>query len=73
MVLAKPGDAPVLDMAPRHFFRQAMLITLLNPKAIVFYMAFFRLFVHPARHHGMLTFGFWALPTAALIFLYCFI
>src|SRR6478672_8588419 len=40
MVLAKPGDAPVLKMQPRRFFQQAMLITLLNPKAIVFYMAF---------------------------------
>ncbi len=36
---------------------QAGLITLLNPKAIVFYMAFFPLFVDPAHHQGMLTFG----------------
>jgi leucine efflux protein len=34
-----------------------LLITLLNPKAIVFYMAFFPLFVDPAQHQGMLTFG----------------
>src|SRR5688572_27419068 len=30
MILAKPGDAPVLDMQPRRFFRQSMLITLLK-------------------------------------------
>ena len=71
MILAKPGDAPVLDMKPRHFFRQAMLITLLNPKAIVFYMAFFPLFVDPKRHQGLATFGVMALTIAVLTFLYC--
>jgi leucine efflux protein len=49
MLLAKPGSKPVLNIQPRHYFRQAALITLLNPKAIVFYMAFFPLFVDPAR------------------------
>ena len=71
MILAKPGDAPVLNMRPRHFFRQAMLITILNPKAIVFYMAFFPLFVDPARHRGLLTFGMMAVTIAVLTFLYC--
>jgi threonine/homoserine/homoserine lactone efflux protein len=73
MVFAKPGDAPVLRMQPRRFFRQAMAITLLNPKAILFYMAFFPLFVDPARHQGLLTFGAMALTIAALTFLYCVI
>jgi len=71
MIFAREGDAPVLDMQPRRFFRQAMLITLLNPKAIVFYMAFFPLFVDPARHQGLLTFGVMALTIAVLTFLYC--
>jgi threonine/homoserine/homoserine lactone efflux protein len=71
MILTKPGDAPVLNMQPHHFFRQATLITLLNPKAIVFYMAFFPLFVDPARHQGLLTFGAMALTIAVLTFLYC--
>jgi threonine/homoserine/homoserine lactone efflux protein len=73
MILARPGDAPVLAMQPRRFFQQAMLITLLNPKAIVFYMAFFPLFVEPARHQGILTFGVMAVTIAALTFLYCVI
>jgi threonine/homoserine/homoserine lactone efflux protein len=47
-----------------------MLITLLNPKAIVFYMAFFPLFVDPAQHQGLLTFGVMAVTIAALTFLY---
>ena len=70
MLLAKTGDAPVLDIKPHHYFKQALLITLLNPKAIVFYMAFFPLFVDPARHQGVLTFGVMAGTIAALTFLY---
>jgi threonine/homoserine/homoserine lactone efflux protein len=71
MLRARPGDAPVLNLQPRRFFRQALLITLLNPKAIVFYMAFFPLFVDPARHQGLVTFGVMALTIALLTFLYC--
>ena len=70
MLLAKPGAAPVLNIRPRHYLRQAMTITLLNPKAIVFYMAFFPLFVDPARHQGLATFAFMAATIAALTFLY---
>ena len=70
MLLAKPGSKPVLDIQPRHYFRQAAVITLLNPKAIVFYMAFFPLFVDPARHQGLLTFGVMAATIATLTFCY---
>ena len=70
MLLAKAGDAPVLNIEPRRYFKQAALITLLNPKAIVFYMAFFPLFVDPARHQGMLTFGVMAVTIAVLTFVY---
>ncbi|MES2937361.1 MAG: LysE family transporter [Pseudomonadota bacterium] len=71
MLCAKPSDAPVLHIEPHHYFRQAGLITLLNPKAIVFYMAFFPLFVNPAQHQGMTTFAAMALTVAALTFAYC--
>ena len=70
MVLAQPGGAPVLSIKPHHYLQQALLITLLNPKAIVFYMAFFPLFVDPARHQGLTTFGVMAATIAALTFLY---
>jgi leucine efflux protein len=73
MLRAKPGDAPVLQIHPRHYFRQALMITLLNPKAIVFYMAFFPLFVDPAQHQGLLTFGVMAATIATLGFLYSLI
>ena len=70
MLTAKPGAAPVLNIQPRHFFRQALAITLLNPKAIVFYMAFFPLFVDPQKHQGLITFGAMAATIAFLTFLY---
>ena len=70
MLLAKPGAAPILHIRPRHYLRQALTITLLNPKAIVFYMAFFPLFVDPARHQGLTTFAFMAVTIAALTFAY---
>jgi leucine efflux protein len=73
MIVAKPGAAPILDLQPGRFFRQAMFITLLNPKAIVFYMAFFPLFVDPARHQGLVTFAAMALTIAALTLVYCLI
>ncbi len=70
MFTAKPGAAPVLQIRAGQYFRQALLITLLNPKAIVFYMAFFPLFVDPARHQGLLTFGVMAVTVAVLTGLY---
>ena len=70
MLTAKPGAQPVLHIEPRHYFRQGAFITLLNPKAIVFYMAFFPLFVDPVRHQGLSTFGAMALTIAALTFAY---
>lgn len=70
MLLAKPGDAPVLQIRAGQYLRQAFAITLLNPKAIVFYMAFFPLFVDPARPAGIATFGVMAATIAALTFLY---
>ena len=70
MLLAKAGDAPILNIKPAHFLRQALMITLLNPKAIVFYMAFFPLFVDPVQHQGLLTFAVMALTIAALTFAY---
>jgi len=70
MLLAKPGAAPVLHIAAGHYLRQALMITLLNPKAILFYMAFFPLFVDRATQQGLVTYGFMAATIAALTFLY---
>lgn len=70
MLLAKPGAAPVLDIKAGHYLRQALWITLLNPKAILFYMAFFPLFVDRAHQQGLVTYAFMAATIAALTFLY---
>ena len=67
---AKPGDKPVLHIRTGQYFRQAFAITLLNPKAIVFYMAFFPLFVDPKQHQGVVTFGVMAVTIAVLTLLY---
>ncbi len=64
------GASPV-RIQPHHYARQAFFITLLNPKAIVFYMAFFPLFIDPARHQGLPTFAAMALTIAAITAAYC--
>ena len=70
LVFAKPGSASPITIKPRHYLRQAFVITLLNPKAIVFYMAFFPLFVDPAHEPGIATFGLMAATIAVLTFGY---
>ena len=70
MLLTKPGAAPILHIKAHHYLQQAFVITLLNPKAIVFYMAFFPLCVDPARHPGIATFAFMAVTIAMLTFAY---
>jgi leucine efflux protein len=70
LLLAKPGDQPILNIRPRHYFYQAMVITLLNPKAIVFYMAFFPLFIDPVRNQGWVTYGAMSATILVLMFTY---
>ncbi len=53
-------------------FRRLFLITLMNPKAIVFYMAFFPLFINPAEHHGLWTLLAMAVTVSSLTVLFCF-
>jgi leucine efflux protein len=72
LLLAKgEGAASPVNIEPRHYARQAFFITLLNPKAIVFYMAFFPLFIDPATHRGLPTFAAMALTIAVITAVYC--
>ncbi len=48
--------AAVVPFSNATDFRRGFLVTLINPKAIVFYMAFFPLFIDPATHQGSVTF-----------------
>ncbi len=71
LIFAKPGSASPVRIVPHHYARQAFFITLLNPKAIVFYMAFFPLFIDPAQHRGLLTFAAMATTIAVITAVYC--
>ena len=71
LIFAKPGNASPVQIKPEHYARQAFFITLLNPKAIVFYMAFFPLFIDPLQHRGAVTFVAMALTIAAITAVYC--
>jgi leucine efflux protein len=71
LMFAREGNASSVHIEARRYARQAFLITLLNPKAIVFYMAFFPLFIDPASHRGGETFLAMAGTIAALTAVYC--
>lgn len=71
LLLARQGGASPVRIEPHHYARQALLITVLNPKAIVFYMAFFPLFIHPAHHRGVVTFAAMAVTIAVITAAYC--
>jgi len=71
LIFARDGDASPIRIEPRQYLRQAFLITLLNPKAIVFYMAFFPLFIDPATHQGLPTFAAMAITIAIISAAYC--
>ena len=70
LLFAKPGSASPVSIRAGHYARQAFFITLLNPKAIVFYMAFFPLFIDPARHQGLVTFAAMAATIAVITAIY---
>lgn len=71
LIFRRGGSAQPVPIRAGHYFRQALLITLLNPKAIVFYMAFFPLFIDPATQQGVVTFAAMAATIAALTLTYC--
>ena len=71
LLFARAGSAAPIHIEPRQYARQAFFITLLNPKAIVFYMAFFPLFIDHATHQGMPTFAVMALTIATITAVYC--
>jgi threonine/homoserine/homoserine lactone efflux protein len=66
LLFAKPGEAGPVRIDAGHYLRQTFFITLLNPKAIVFYMAFFPLFINPQTHRGMTTFAAMAVTVAVI-------
>ncbi|MBH5328245.1 leucine efflux protein LeuE [Eikenella sp. S3360] len=68
-----PGlaDSPAPDAPPaRHVFKRALLLSLTNPKAILFLLSFFIQFVDPAYPHPALSFLLLALVLQAVSFSY---
>jgi threonine/homoserine/homoserine lactone efflux protein len=71
LIFARGASVQAVRIRAGQYVRQALLITLLNPKAIVFYMAFFPLFIDPATQSGAVTFGAMAATIALLTLVYC--
>jgi leucine efflux protein len=71
MLTAPLGEGPSIQITPGHYFRETLMITLLHPKAIMFYLAFFPQFIDPVSHQGWVTFLAMALIIAVLGFVYC--
>jgi threonine/homoserine/homoserine lactone efflux protein len=75
LLFARAASSQVATIQPRSpgsgYFRRALLVTVLNPKAIVFFMAFFPLFIDPATFRGVVTFAAMAITVAAVAAVYC--
>lgn len=71
LLFARDRASAPIRMQPGHYLRQGFLITLLNPKAIVFYMAFFPLFIDAATQRGVVTLAAMAATIAVLTLVYC--
>ena len=74
LLMPRQGSRSPVHIEPRQYARQAFVITLLNPKAIVFYMAFFPLFIDPAAQRGSggsVTFAAMAVTIALITAVYC--
>lgn len=72
--LLRSRDKPTAAAQPvpaGHYFRHGLLITLLNPKAIMFYMAFFPLFIDPKANQGVATFATMAALILLVTLAYC--
>jgi len=54
--VAQPATPSVRPVNAAHPFRTALVISLLNPKAILFFVSFFIQFVDPAYPHPVLSF-----------------
>ena len=69
----RPSESAALSVhntAPAHVFKRALLLSLTNPKAILFLLSFFVQFVDPAYAHPGLTFLALALILQIISFVY---
>ena len=71
LLLARGEASGVVPFSGAADFGRGFLVTSVNPKAIVFYMAFFPLFIDPAAHRGSATFVAMAAIIATCTLCYC--
>lgn len=71
MIWPHAGGLAAVRVRPGRYFADTFMITLLNPKSIMFYFAFFPQFIDPLKHQGLITFAFMAVTVMALGFVYC--
>ncbi len=64
------GDVLQAGAAVRRPFRRALVVSLVNPKAILFYLSFFIQFVDPVYPHPLLSFTILALIMQVCSFVY---
>lgn len=64
------GNGTFIPFSQSRHFQRGFLVTLVNPKAIVFYMAFFPLFIDPSVHRGQWTFLVMGLVICCCTWLY---
>lgn len=76
MLLAKLGQQAALEMKVGAYFRQTLTITLLNPKSILFFIAFLPQFLSAdlviTTPSAWWAFGVLALTSFVLGFIYCY-
>lgn len=58
------------NRAPQHIFSRALMLSLTNPKAILFFLSFFVPFVDPSYDKPMLSFAVLALILQSISFIY---
>jgi threonine/homoserine/homoserine lactone efflux protein len=76
MLFAKLGQQATLEMRMGAYFRQTLMITLLNPKSILFFIAFLPQFLNAdlviSNPSAWQAFGLLATTSFVLGFIYCF-
>lgn len=70
LIWKQSAESAALELKQGGFLLQGFLLTLLNPKAIMFYMAFFPQFIDAENHLGWLTLLVMAALVAAMVLLY---
>lgn len=71
LMKARTSAAPPPTTQKRTPFWQGLVITLTNPKPILFYVMFLPLFIDPVHSQGLITFACLAATAAVLTVIYC--